>query len=224
MGLSFFSSSSNDVHTPLRHCKIITCAEDTVIFTSSSNIDVIQSNLSQDLDNLSYWFRDNELIFNLKKGASEVMPFGTGKRLNLFQGCQVKLSINGSPINTTTCYKYLGLHLDSTLNFDTHFHKMYKAAAARMNLLRRIRSSIGTFGAQRIYSMIVPIFTYYGYNSLGWLESRERKVSNELVNTHTWLSANKLSLGVHISRTLSFSTLHDESYPFTSHPLEMALT
>lgn len=165
-----------------------------MIFTSSSNIDVIQSNLSQDLDNLSYWFRDNELIFNLKKGASEVMPFGTGKRLNLFQGCQVKLSINGSPINTTTCYKYLGLHLDSTLNFDTHFHKMYKAAAARMNLLRRIRSSIGTFGAQRIYSMIVPIFTYYGYKSVGWSESRKRKVSSELVNTHTWLSANKLSL------------------------------
>jgi len=38
---------------------------------------VIQSNLSQDLDNLSNWFRDNELIFNLKKGKSEVMLFGT---------------------------------------------------------------------------------------------------------------------------------------------------
>ena len=35
------------------------------------------------------------------------MLFGTGKWLNLFQGCQVKLSVNGFPINTTTCYKYL---------------------------------------------------------------------------------------------------------------------
>ena len=59
-------------------------ADDTVIFTSSSDIVVIQSNLSQDLDNLSNWFRDNELIFNLKKGISEVMLFATGKWLNLF--------------------------------------------------------------------------------------------------------------------------------------------
>ena len=107
--------------SPLRHCKIITYTYDTVIFTSSNNVSVIQSNLSQDLGNLSNWFCDNELIFNLKKGKYKVMLFGTGKRLNLFQGRQVKLLVNDSPINTTTYYKYLGMHLDPTLNFETHF-------------------------------------------------------------------------------------------------------
>ena len=123
LGPLLFLIFFNDVHSPLRHCKIITYANDTVIFTSSSDIDMIQSNLSQDLDNLSNCFRDNELIFNLKKGKSEVMLFGTGKRLNLFRGCRVKLSVNDDPINTTTCYKYFGVHLDSTLNFETHFQK-----------------------------------------------------------------------------------------------------
>lgn len=92
--------STFDVHSPLCHCKIITYADDTVIFTSSSEFDTIQSNLSQNLDNLSTWFRHNELIFNLKKGKTEVMLFGTGKRLNLFHGNQMKLSVNGSLINT----------------------------------------------------------------------------------------------------------------------------
>ena len=82
------------MHSPLLHCEIITYADDAVIFTSSSDIDVIQNDLTQDLDDLSAWFRDNELIFNLKKGKSEVMLFGTGKRLNLLQGCQIKLSVN----------------------------------------------------------------------------------------------------------------------------------
>ena len=36
----------NDMYSPLRHCKIITYADDTVIFTSSSDIDVIQGNLA----------------------------------------------------------------------------------------------------------------------------------------------------------------------------------
>ena len=95
----------------------------------------------------------------------------------MFQGCQVKLSVNDSTINTTTCYKYLGVHLDPTLNLETHFQKMYKKAAGRVNLLRRIRSSIDTLSAQRIYqSMIMPIFTFCGYNSLGWSESRKRMI------------------------------------------------
>lgn len=117
------------MHSPLCHCRIITYTDDTGTFTSSSDIDAIQSSLSKDLDNLSNWSRDDELIFNLKKGKSEMMLFGTGKCLNLFQGCQVKLSVNGSPINTITCYKYLGVHLDPTLSFETHFQNIYKKAA-----------------------------------------------------------------------------------------------
>ena len=97
-----------------------------------------------------------------------MMLFGTSKRLNLLHDRQVNLSVNGSAVNTT-CYKYPGVHLDPTLNFDTHFHKIYKKPAGKVNLLRRTRSSIDTFSAQRIYqSMIMPIFTYCGYNSLGW--------------------------------------------------------
>ena len=61
------------MHSPLHHCKVITYADDTVIFASASDIDAILGNLSQDLDNLSAWFRENELIFNLKKGKTEVI-------------------------------------------------------------------------------------------------------------------------------------------------------
>ena len=162
----------NDVHSPLRYCRIIIYADDTVIFTSSSDLDVIHNNLTQDLNILSSWFRDNELITNLKKLKTEVMLFCTGKRLNLFHEVN---SVNGSPTNTTTSYKYLGVHLDLAPNFDTHFHKVYKEAAGRVNLLRRICSSIDVFSTQRIYTtMIMPVLTYCGHNNLGWAESRKR--------------------------------------------------
>ena len=74
LGLSFFSSSLMMYILPFVIVRLSltppTYADDAVIFTSSRHIDVIQSNLSQDLDNLSYRFRDNELFFNLKKGKS----------------------------------------------------------------------------------------------------------------------------------------------------------
>ena len=36
---------------------------------------------------------------------------------------------------TSTNYKYLGVHLDLTLNLDMHFCKTYKKAAGRVNLV-----------------------------------------------------------------------------------------
>ena len=64
------------------------------------------------------------------------MLFRTAKRLSGFDGNELNLSVNGSRINTTTNYKYLGVHLDPTLNLDMHFCKTYKKAAGRVNLLR----------------------------------------------------------------------------------------
>ena len=73
-----------------------------------------------------------------------------------------------------TC-KYLGVHLDPALNLETHFNKTYKKAAGRVNLLRRIRSSIDLLSAERIY---MPVFTYCGSTGLGWSDTHKRLIGN----------------------------------------------
>ena len=135
LGPLLFVIYFNDVHKSLYHSKINTYADDTVIFTSSKVLDAIQHNLSEDINSLASWFRDNELIINLKKGKTEVMLFGTPKRLSGFDGKELNLSVNGSRIDMTTNYKYLGVYLDPTLNLNMHFCKTYKKAAGRVNLL-----------------------------------------------------------------------------------------
>ena len=67
----------NDVHKSLRYSKIITYADESVIFASSKDLDTIQHNLSEDINSLASWLRDNELIINIKKGKTVVMLFGT---------------------------------------------------------------------------------------------------------------------------------------------------
>ena len=52
--------------------------------------------------------------------------FRSAKRLSQVQGKQLNLTVNGLAINSTTTDKYLGVHLDPTLNFETHFNKTYK--------------------------------------------------------------------------------------------------
>ena len=70
--------------------------------------------------------------------------------------------------------KYLGVHLDPTLNFKMHFNKILQKGRRKSELLIRHPFSIVTFMSQRIYqSMIRPIFTYCGYNRS---ESQKRMI------------------------------------------------
>lgn len=106
------------MHSPLRHCKIIVCAN----YTSSSDIDEIQSKLSKDLRNLllSNWFRVNELILNLKKGKYEVMLFGNGKRLNVFHGRKSSsqlMVLSSTPLHVVSTSACTSREL--TFNFET---------------------------------------------------------------------------------------------------------
>ena len=123
------------------------------------------------------------------------MLFGTAKRLNGFDGNELNLSANGSRIDTTTNYKYLGIHLDSTLNLDMHFCKTYKKAAGRVNLLRRIHSNTDTLSAERIYrAMIMPIFTYCGQITLGWPETRRCQIRSLEQRNHRIILQNSKCL------------------------------
>ena len=177
IGPLLFLIHFNDANRTLKHAKVITYADDTVIFTSSSDFNIIENHLNDDVQTLASWFCENELIMNLKKGKSETMLFGTSKRLNLVNGRHLNIKVDGTCINCTTSYKYLGVALDPSLNFESHFNTVYKKAAGRVNLLRRIRSSIDSATAEKIYrAMIMPVFTYCGSIVLGWSNSRLNQI------------------------------------------------
>ena len=88
------------------------------LFTAK-HISVIQDNLNKDIDNLLNWVRDNELVINLKKGKTECMLFGTGKRLGMLPENNLVIKIGQTIINFTNSYNYLGTQLDPTLLFNT---------------------------------------------------------------------------------------------------------
>ena len=105
------------------------------------------------------------------------MLFGTGKKLSLLGGNQLEIHVDGKLINSTTTYKYLGVHLDPTLTLATHFDKTCKKAASRVNMMRKIRNSLTSNAAEALYrTMVLPIFTYCGTLSLGLPDSRLKRI------------------------------------------------
>ena len=157
LGPILFTMYFNDV--PTRNCKILMFADDTVIYAAEKSQQSVASKLSEDLQLLSPWLENHELVLNLKKGKTEVMLFGTPARLKNLDDLNIK--INGVAVSNTRTYKYLGVNLDRSVTFCEHSTKTYKKATSRLRLLKRIRSNLTVAAARAIYNtMILPTFTY----------------------------------------------------------------
>ncbi|XP_057294526.1 uncharacterized protein LOC130623037 [Hydractinia symbiolongicarpus] len=99
-------------------------------------------------------------MINLKKGKTEVMLIGTAKRLSLNTN-DCTANYRDTQINHVVSYKYLGILIDSTLNFSQQFDRSYKKASSRIRLLERIRPNITKKVAEMINRlMILPVFNY----------------------------------------------------------------
>ena len=161
LGPLIFLIYFNDVVDIIKNSHIIKYADDTVLYCSGKNIQQIEDKLSEDICHFADWFEDNELIINPKKGKSEVMLFGTSQKLGrLSETLNIKYRYHN--INVTLVYKYLGIHIDSTLNLNSYFDKVFKKAAGRLKLLEKLRHQMDMKTATTIYNtMIVPILTYY---------------------------------------------------------------
>ncbi len=59
----------NDVEEHLQHARIIQYADDTVILFAHEDVDTISKLLNEDLNNVSTYCYENELLVNLKTSA-----------------------------------------------------------------------------------------------------------------------------------------------------------
>ena len=149
----------NDFPDYVKHSKILMFADDTVLWYESSSCEDIEHMLNQDLQHVAEYFRDNDLVINLKQGKTESMLFGTAKRISKERN-QLDLVYKGQQINSTSCYKYLGSKLDQHLTLTDNFNTTYKVSG-RIKLLYKLKSSLTMEAIDSIYEMvIVPVIRY----------------------------------------------------------------
>jgi hypothetical protein len=148
----------DNIADSLLHANVITYADDTVIYFASSNIEEINRSLNEDLESLSRFCYDNELILNMKKGKSEAMLLGTAQRM---KGEKMNVLYRNETVSSTERYTYLGNVLDPTLTLTDDFHGKYKKASKRMNLLIKMKPLLPDHAVKKIYTMmILPLITY----------------------------------------------------------------
>ena len=82
LGPLMFILFINDRPECLQAANIILYADDAIIYFYHKSINTIQETLDAELNNIKNFFKDNELIINLKKGKTECMLFGTTRKCN----------------------------------------------------------------------------------------------------------------------------------------------
>ena len=123
----------------------------------SDNIVDATNNLSNDLTNFKKWCIENKITINVKK--TKYVIFGLKSQLKRI--VNHRLCIDTNSIDRVNSYKYLGITLDATLNYNCHLSNCLKLASHKIYLLSKIRKFITFEDANRIYkTMILPIVEY----------------------------------------------------------------
>ena len=98
--------------------------------------------MNEDLALIATYLSCNDLIINLKKGKTECTLLGTSKRIATVapESRDLNLYCNGTKINCTQSYEYLGTVLDQELNLAANFDLKYKKASSKLAPLAQVEA------------------------------------------------------------------------------------
>ena len=175
LGPLFFLVFINDLDRALTNCNLKLYADDSVIYVSGLDVNDAVAQLQTNLDKFSKWCRVNKLTINTKK--PKLMVFGSRSKVKRAKNIKIKLA--GDRLKKVPTYKYLGLVLDSTLNYNHHISYVIRTVLYKLMMLAKLKKYMNDDVALQIYrSMLLPYLDYadvifYKSNS-GDLEKLQR--------------------------------------------------
>ena len=130
--------------------KILLYADDSVIFDSSNDEPALYKQLQADLNLINYWCDQHKLTINVKKTKAVMFS----NRKDTVHRC---ISLKNDYVEHVSVFKYLGIHLDSRLGFQSQCKETYKLSSFKLLMLKRICPFINEDTALIITkSMLLP--------------------------------------------------------------------
>ena len=146
LGPLLFIIYLNDLPLVVRNLTVSCYADDTAIYYSDQDVDVITRNLEEDLGCIDYWLKANKLSLNVNK--TQAMCFATQYYR---QDTRLNVTLRNRPIEQVEQYKYLGIILDPKLNFTAHIDRVVKKSRQWIGCIGRVRPFITKSTAMILY-------------------------------------------------------------------------
>ena len=181
LGPLIFIIFCNDLRLHLTHLQCVQFADDTTLFTSHESTCYPEYCVTTDLENLHDWFKANKLTLNLKK--SVMLLFSGKNQTNLN-----KITIGGHEIAIEKVTKFLGVWIDSDLNWNEHVNKLVLKLKSRLCLLRCSKNFLNPHCMKILYyaqlhSNLSYCLSMWGNMINQTQKNKIRKIQNQCVAT-----------------------------------------
>ena len=156
-------------------------ADDTHITYGCSDLHLIQSSLSHELEKLNKWLVSSRLTLNTSK--TEFMLIDSKQRLNTLSDT-LKLSIDKVPLEQVSSVKSLGVYIDENLTWHFRIDKLCKKIASAIGAIKRVKQFVPQSTLLCTYNSLVQpqfddcslVWGNCGHNKLQKLQNRAARV------------------------------------------------
>ena len=161
LGPILFNIYVNDMVSSVQ-CKLLLYADDSCLIVSNKDKNIIESTLTNEIENLSKWLVDNKLSLHL--GKTESILFGSKSKLK--KCSKLNISCNGFPIASKTQVKYLGALLDQSVSGNPMATGVLKKANHRLKFLYRQGKYLDKDSKKTLCQSLV--LTHFDYSCSSW--------------------------------------------------------
>ena len=170
LGPLLFLVYINDLHLAIKYSTTRLFADDTSLLIKNKSLKQLKKHLNIDLRNLTRWLKANKISLNANK--TELLVF---RHPNKIINYDLKLKIDGKRLYPSKYVKYLGILIDSHLNWCFHTDLLSTKLSRSIGMLSKIRHYVSKDTLRMIYFGIFS--SQLVYASQIWAQTQNRHVN-----------------------------------------------
>ena len=161
LGPLLFLLYINDLHVAMKHCKVHHFADGTNLLIINKSLKRLNKLLNIDLKNLANCLNAIKISLNVSK--TKLLIFKPKRKPLDFK---MKIKLNGKRLYPTDSVKYLGVKIDSKLNWETHVNATATKLKRANAMLYQVRDFVN---ANILKSTYYALFeTHINYACIIW--------------------------------------------------------
>jgi len=171
LGPLLFIVYINDLHKTSNLTKII-FADDTNLFLSHENINVLFNNMTNELKKVSDWFKINRLSLNTAK--TKWTLFHPLNKKNTIPHLLPDLYIDNVIIKREKITKFLGIYIDENLTWKHHINIISSRISKCIGILYKARNILNKQQLTQLYYSFVHC--HINYANIIWGSTQKTKL------------------------------------------------
>ena len=196
LGPLLFIIYINDIYTASPHFEAILYADDTSLITPlcsftgpTNSMQIASASINYEIQKLQTWLNTNKLSLNVSKTKFMLFHYPQRKVTDKIP----VLQINNEKIEHIEEFNFLGLTIDSCLNWKAHTQKIANKISRTLGVMNRIENQVPKCVLKMLYnSLVLPHMQYailtWGFK-LGRLNRLQKRavriISGSKYNSHT---------------------------------------